>query len=243
MLAKCLQHDLTNSAGETLLSKSSVQVLTECALRWRLGKGFCDPNSAFQKIALLDALIQKFHARAIPLSDVEMTFLEVMKLCDYKTMRKSDTIYFATTLKTLKKAIILYIEKFANDLKAGINAASMADSTMQLAVKFLKTIVESPVWAFAITTLSPNVPPESPLYSFKNEVSNLRALDDEVVQKLLESIYNRFLAINNKLSSKEGINPIERLIALCKVCCIQHIGCQPRNQSIRSLLSLSSCYP
>jgi hypothetical protein len=163
--------------------------LNECALRWRLGK-------SFQRLALFDALIQKYHGRALDLTDLIPTFNLVQK-SEYENMRRADVTYYSTTLKTFKKAMHRGLVQFGQDVgQLGPGDASQADEGMQLLIRVLEDIVTCPVWAF------------------KNEETCVKKLEDQVQQEILESIHERFRSINERLARQDGIRPIQRLILL-----------------------------
>lgn len=177
-------------------------MLNECAVRWRLGK-------AFQRLALFDALIQKYHGRALDLIDVYPTFLDVQKNCgDFRVLRKADATYYITTLKTFKRAIHRFLVGFTHEVKLqGPESAALADSGMQLAIHVLKDIIASPIWEYKQVR-------NSLLFDDMQEDSSLSALEDQISQEILESINERFKNINARLASQNGIRPIQKLILL-----------------------------
>ncbi|KAJ3393681.1 hypothetical protein HDU92_007581 [Lobulomyces angularis] len=191
LLAKCLDHDLSNQKKEIGLSKNSQQVLTECALRWRLGK-------VFREIALLDILIQRFHAKVLLLEDVYPQLTNVLKLCfDVTTLKKSDTVYYLTTLKGLKKSVRVYFASFSEDFKVLTpESAVFSDGTMQLAIKVSRDIVNSPVW------------------QTQPDYQTIKQLNSDIYDLLMESINSRYHHLNNRLSSQP--REILRLTLLAK---------------------------
>jgi hypothetical protein len=173
--------------------------LNECAVRWRLGK-------SFQRLALFDALIQKYHGRALELVDLIPTFNLVQK-SEYNNMRRADVTYYGTTLKTFKKAMHRGLVRFGQDVgQLGPGDASQADEGMQLLVRVLEEIVVCPVWAFKKVRA----------YVNRQEDTSVKSLEDQVLQEILESIHERFRSINERLACQEGIRPIQRLILLSK---------------------------
>ena len=123
---KCLEYNLRNSK-ENKLSKSCIQILAECAIRWGVCKRYRD-------ISLLDVMIEKYRAHFLALNDIQQQVSIVVKTCcDYKINSKFTTIFAQTTLSKLFNLLSNNIINFYRDNE-------ITDVKIQTSIKIIESI-------------------------------------------------------------------------------------------------------
>ncbi|KAJ3082666.1 hypothetical protein HK102_001525 [Quaeritorhiza haematococci] len=190
LLNKCLEHDLQNSGEELTLSKLSNQVLSECALRWRLPRHF-------RELAKLDIVVRNYINKTIPIDDVFPTFKVVRKLAeDSRSFRKVDTSYYVSILDSLQAVLHKYLVHFADQLNHP-STAMYSNTTMQLSTHILSEIWTDRAWS-------------------ESNPSKMGKLEDQIREELLEAMTARYQLLNNRVYTARVEREIQKMTLLVK---------------------------
>ncbi|KAJ3007825.1 hypothetical protein HKX48_008913, partial [Thoreauomyces humboldtii] len=185
LLETCLKHDIQNDkrqgrfSNKTFtLSKLSVALLSECALRWKLAKEYKD-------IVLMDLLVTYYQSGTLIEDDLFSRFKSISKSSrDSASWRTRDREYYVSVLESLNTALHDKVRFFANMLGWKEKTPDGCNSTMQLIGLLLAELRDDTAWAA-----------EHP------RAVEPGRLEDLVREELLEAINRRYQSTSSLVSS------------------------------------------
>lgn len=176
----------------------SNQLLSECGLRWRLGKHF-------RSAALLDIMIQRYRAKAILIEDVFLVFRDALKLFKSSlAMKRADCDYFAAVIKSLESRLLDHLSCFTDDFRTiSPDNARYADAKMQMITYMLSEIS--------------NLSGLLKISTSQKQIETPGKIRQEILHKLSCAVVVRFDFLTTIASRKAGVTDLKRLTLLSKL--------------------------
>ncbi|KAJ3147705.1 hypothetical protein HDU86_007880 [Geranomyces michiganensis] len=190
LLDTCLKHDMQQAqntgsggggggGGAFTLSKLSVALLSECAIRWKLPK-------EYKEIVHLDLLVTHYTTGVLIEDDLYPRFRAIAKAsrgCDAWTV--ADRSYYVSVLDTLAAALHHKLRNFAAMLGWKEKTPDGCNSTLQLVALILSDLREDAAWC--------SHHPEMAAAPGK--------LDELVREELLEAVNARYRACSDRVAA------------------------------------------
>ncbi|KAJ3168804.1 hypothetical protein HDU88_001131 [Geranomyces variabilis] len=183
LLDTCLKHDMqqaqsTGSAGTFSLSKLSVALLSECAIRWKLPKEYKD-------IVHLDLLVTHYTTGVLIEDDLYPRFRAIAKAsrgCDAWT--SADRSYYVSVLDALAGAVHAKLRNFAAMLGWKEKTPDGCNSTLQLVALILSELRDDTAWC-----------------AQHPEMASPGKLEELVREELLEAVNTRYRACSDRVAA------------------------------------------
>ncbi|KAI9001888.1 hypothetical protein BC832DRAFT_123334 [Gaertneriomyces semiglobifer] len=194
LLETCLQHDLQHSTEKDhplTLSKPSIALLSECALRWQISK-------EYKEFALLDLMVKLYHDDYINEEELIPKFNHSLKVVgSWDMWRTVDRTFYVSILEILNEHLFEKLRTFSVMLDWKEKTPKRCNTIMQTINQLLERLREDQAWL-----------------SVHPEWQQPGVLEERVRMNLLEAINTRYQQSSDQVSSITEELP--RLIASVK---------------------------